>query len=85
MKKIKRLVKLGFFVGLGTATAVIAACGSTVSQHLDTSIPDGPKVDKSGVADKGSPEAGSKDMGPPDAGSKDKAPADKRGWDIPLE
>ncbi len=84
-KKLKRWMKLGFFVGAGTVAAVVSACDSAVKK-IDT----GPLADTA-VADAG-PDQG-KDLAKPDAAAADKgkptpdkgAPDKKAGWDIPLE
>jgi hypothetical protein len=93
-ERLKRLLKLGFFVGAGTVAAVVAACSSNTGTRLDTGPPDGARAD-AGVADQGAPEAGRPDAGGPDAGvdggpgrdslAPDRMPPDRRGWDIPLE
>ena len=86
--KLKRWMKLGFFVGAGTVAAVVSACDSAVKKldtgpPRDTAVVDAGQPDQgqdkdlqktdAAVADKASPQ--------PDAGAPDKQP----GWDIPLE
>lgn len=80
---MKRLLKLGFFVGLGAGAAVAAACGSTVTRTLDASPADSAAVDSSGP-DSGASDAGP-DRGSPDAARDAGGKKDSRGWDIPLE
>lgn len=84
--KLKRYLKLGFFVGAGTVAAVVSACDSAVKK-IDT----GPPADTA-IVDAGKPDQG-KDQQQADAGAVDKgtptpdkgAPDKQPGWDIPLE
>ena len=79
-KFLGRGVRLGFFVGLGVASALIEACSSTPTR-LDTS------ADQSKTKDRGvtSQEAGRRDAGA-DQTSADFTPRrDGARWDIPLE
>lgn len=83
--RVKRLLKLGFFVGAGTLAAVVTACSSTTSKidtggSGDTAMPDG------GAADSQRVDAQTADARIDGATPKDTAPPDKKpGWDIPLE
>jgi hypothetical protein len=78
--RVKRLLKLGFFVGAGTLAAVVSACSSTTT-----------KIDTGGSGDTTVPDGGAVDSQPADAridaaAAKDAVPPDKSpGWDIPLE
>jgi hypothetical protein len=67
---IKRLVKLGFFVGAGAALLVVDACGGATRPRTDAdAVPD---------ADADSDEARDADVRPQDASDDDR-------WDVPLE
>lgn len=87
-KKLRRLLKLGFFVGAGAAAALVAACDSSDDKKLDQ----GTLTDAS--AEAAAADTGAKDQATADskvdaaaqeAGAADQAVPDKRGWDIPLE
>ena len=91
-KKLRRWLKLGLFVGAGTAAAVLSACDSAVKK-IDTGPPDVSAADISS-ADRGRDagqaearvEAGKPDLAATDQGVADQGVADKQaGWDIPLE
>ncbi len=80
IKLLGRSVRLGFFVGLGVATALLEACSSSPTR-LDTS------VDQSKSKDRGTPtqEAGRREAGA-DVARVDAGPRkDGARWDIPLE
>ncbi len=82
-KKLKRWLKLGFFVGAGTAAAVLSACDSG-AKKIDTGPPKDTATADAGKADSGAADAAA-DTG---KGTADKAaptPDKKSGWDIPLE
>lgn len=85
--KIKRLLKLGLFVGAGTAAALISACKGDTTPQPDLGPSDAGKADQtvtdSQPLDRGKAD-GSLDQAPqPDTGKP--AKMDTRGWDIPLE
>jgi hypothetical protein len=80
LKFLGRGVRLGFFVGLGAASALIEACSGSPAR-LDTS------ADQSKVKDVGSPakEAGRRDAGADQARADAGPRRDGARWDIPLE
>ncbi len=83
-QRLKRLIKLGLFVGLGATTALVAACKSETSpQPDDLGASDAGKVDQR-VVDSGPADQGA-DMAASDTGKKPDSARDTRGWDIPLE
>jgi len=84
-KKVKRLFKLGFFLGIGAVSAVVSACTSTPDVPSDTGVADQSTHDQRGP-DRGSMADLGPDATPPDRSLVDKGKADKKpGWDIPLE
>lgn len=81
-QKLKRWLKLGFFVGAGTAAAVLSAC-DTAAKKIDTGPPKDTAAADAGKVDNGAADTGAADKGQPaDTG---KPQPDKKGWDIPLE
>ena len=85
-EKIKRALKLGFFVTAGTAAALLSACKGDTTEQADLGPPDLGEVDQR-AADSQPPDRG-QDLLSPDKGAADtgKPPIkDTRGWDIPLE
>ena len=81
--KIKRLLKLGLFVGAGAAAALISACKGDTTPQPDFGPSDAGKADQQ-VADSQPLDRGQADKAqPPDTGKP--AQKDTRGWDIPLE
>lgn len=84
--KLRRLLKLGLFVGAGSAVALVAACSSAV-KRLDTGAqpPDGSPRDVGVVDARKQDAAGLRDGAHKDAGPRDLGQRDKRRWDIPLE
>jgi len=69
-----RLARLGFFVGWGAASVVVAACGGR---------PSGPDPGQDAAAEAG-PRDGGTDAAAHDGGI-DAEPVDATGWDVPLE
>ena len=69
-----RLARLGFFVGWGAASVVVAACGGRPAGPIER--PDA--VTEAGPRDTGA-EAAARD------GGADAGPVDATGWDVPLE
>jgi hypothetical protein len=67
-----RLARLGFFVGWGAASVVVAACGGR---------PSGP-IDHDAATEAGPRDAGS-EAAAHDGGTD--GPIDSAGWDVPLE
>ena len=90
-EKVYRGLKLGVFIGAGTAVALVAAC-SSAAKRLDTGVkPADAAVDSKpksdGAADAGVGDGrvdGARDGAVVDATPRD-ATRDKRRWDIPLE
>lgn len=92
-QRLRRLLKLGLFVGAGSAVALVAACSSAV-KRLDTGAqpPDGPardvgvvdasKRDGKAPGDGAARDASGRDAAKNDAGPRDLGKRDKRSWDI---
>lgn len=90
--RLKRLLKLGFFIGAGTISALASACGdssSATDAGVQTDADIGVQKDAS-VSDTKASDLTAQDapLGTDltDANELDTSPSDSEaGWDIPLE